>query len=233
MMRAGSCSSCLVSEDKSGYWTPALYFEDQTTGQFELVEQVGGMLAYVPHPHPHTPIPLPWLTKSDRYYLQRGENITAFPPGFAMLAGKANRRVYTAGDMYQSDPDQSDWAALGQTTQEFLEQRAIGFNCLNYGRIPEGTLYRHYMPDKDYLTANCISGLRAELAFPMCWNGVDIDSPNHKDHVAYASLILNGDCPDTHPYRIPLLLYETIWNVVAYQSRNGRFVWSNGDPTGE
>jgi len=40
---AGSCTSCQVSQDKSAYWHPALYFEDASTGQYELVNQVGGL----------------------------------------------------------------------------------------------------------------------------------------------------------------------------------------------
>jgi hypothetical protein len=42
---AGECTSCTVAQDKSAYWTPALYFQDAATGEFELVPQVGGMLA--------------------------------------------------------------------------------------------------------------------------------------------------------------------------------------------
>jgi hypothetical protein len=42
---AGECTSCEVSEDKSAYWTPALYFLNSETGEYTLVEQVGGMLA--------------------------------------------------------------------------------------------------------------------------------------------------------------------------------------------
>lgn len=42
---AGECTSCQVSQDKSAYWTPALYFQHATTGEYELVQQVGGMLA--------------------------------------------------------------------------------------------------------------------------------------------------------------------------------------------
>jgi hypothetical protein len=42
----GSCTSCQVTQDKSAYWTPPLYFQS-SSGEFTLVEQVGGMLAYV------------------------------------------------------------------------------------------------------------------------------------------------------------------------------------------
>lgn len=41
------CTSCRVTQDKSAYWHPSLYFEDSGTGKFELVDQVGGMLAFV------------------------------------------------------------------------------------------------------------------------------------------------------------------------------------------
>lgn len=43
----GDCTSCRVTQDKSSYWHPAMYFKDAATGEFEVVEQVGGMLAYV------------------------------------------------------------------------------------------------------------------------------------------------------------------------------------------
>jgi hypothetical protein len=39
------CTSCSVAEDKSAYWTPSLYFQDSSTGEFEVVQQEGGMLA--------------------------------------------------------------------------------------------------------------------------------------------------------------------------------------------
>ncbi len=42
---ASDCTSCLVTQDKSSYWHPALYFLDSTTNEYELVEQVGGTLA--------------------------------------------------------------------------------------------------------------------------------------------------------------------------------------------
>lgn len=41
----GNCTSCRVTQDKSAYWHPALYFQDASTQEYELVPQVGGMLA--------------------------------------------------------------------------------------------------------------------------------------------------------------------------------------------
>lgn len=206
------CTSCRVTQDKSAYWHPSLYFEDSKTGKFELVDQVGGMLAY---------------------YLLFGDNITAFPPDFRMLSGTNERRTYSFGDPSKPDPEKSTWQALGQTSQSDLEERALGFNCLNYDKTPEGTLYRHYMPDKAYLDANCKDGIRLEIMFPSCWKGGDaVDSDSHKDHVAFPDLVMTGNCPKDYPVRLPSLMYEVIWNTAAFADRSGRFVFANGDTTG-
>lgn len=214
---ASESTSCAVTADKSAYWTPNVYFQDDTTGKWEAVDNVGGMLAY--------------------YFLNAapdGGNITAFPAGFQMIAGDKDRRNYTVGDSTfdQPDPPKSEWAALGQTSQTDLAQRALGFNCLDYSKTAEGSLYRHFLPSKDYIDANCPDGIRAELMFPSCWDGENLDSDDHQSHVAYPDLVINGDCPDTHPVRLPGLFYETIWDMGSYTDRSGIFAFSNGDPLG-
>jgi hypothetical protein len=216
------CTSCAVTQDKSAYWTPALYFK-HANGSYELVNQVGGMLAY--------------------YFLDQtpGEsNITAFPEGFRMIAGNSLRRNYSitstngaVANVYAADPDKSTWAALGETAQSDLEQRAIGFNCLDYSKTPEGSLQRHYLPSKSYLDANCTDGIRIELMFPSCWNGKDLDSSDHKSHVAYPDLVMEGTCPDGFDTQVPGLFYETIWDTHAFSGTDGEFVVSNGDTEGE
>ena len=44
------------------------------------------------------------------------------------------------------------------------------------------------------------SALRLHVTFPACWNGVSLDSPNHKQHVAYQ---MNGRCPAGYNVAIP------------------------------
>jgi hypothetical protein len=44
------------------------------------------------------------------------------------------------------------------------------------------------------------SGLRLHVTFPACWNGVSLDSPNHKQHVAYQ---MRGRCPAGYDVAIP------------------------------
>ena len=44
------------------------------------------------------------------------------------------------------------------------------------------------------------------LAFPSCWDGVHLDSADHKSHMAYAAS--NGACPASHPVSLPELNIE-------------------------
>ena len=55
---------------------------------------------------------------------------------------------------------------------------------------------------KDFV--NCPAGtmLESYLDFPQCWNGRDLDSADHKSHMAYP---VNGACPATHPVPVPKL----------------------------
>ncbi|KAL2354780.1 WSC domain-containing protein [Cryomyces antarcticus] len=201
-----SCTSCGVTEDLSAYWTPSLHFM-HPNGTSVMVEQVGGMLAY---------------------YLLYGENIKAFPSGFAMLAGDKRLRNFT---WPVPDPPKSDWSG-DETSQFALSQKALGFNCLNYGKNPEPSLFRHFMPDKQYLDANCADGLRLELMFPSCWNGKEVNPDDHHSHVAYPSLVMTGECPSGFQTQLPSLFYETIWATNAFAGVEGQFLLSNGDPTG-
>ncbi|KAI9830030.1 MAG: hypothetical protein M1819_005860 [Sarea resinae] len=209
-LMAGNCTSCDVAQDKSAYWTPALYFMG-SDGQTELVPEVSGFLAY--------------------YFLNKAndsDHITAFPAGFKMLAGDTDRRNMSI----DTTLPQSKWPTADEAVQTDLMQRAIGFNCLDYSKAPESSLGRHFLPDKEYLDANCVDGVRFELMFPSCWNGKDLDSPNHRDHVAYPNLVMNGDCPTGFGVRLPSLFFETIISTDKFVGKDGQFVLANGDPTG-
>ncbi|KAL2862564.1 DUF1996 domain-containing protein [Aspergillus lucknowensis] len=203
----GSCTSCAVKQDKSAYWAPALYFIDKESGDAELVEEVGGLLAY---------------------YLLYGEGVEAFPEDFRMIAGDPFQRNFT---WPVPDPPKSEWTG-DQASQPALAQKALGFNCLNYAATPEPSLGRHFLPEKAYLDEHCPDGVRFELMFPSCWNGKDVDSDDHKSHVAYPSLVMDGTCPEGFEHRIVSLFFETIWGTYAFKDRDGYFTLSTGDPTG-
>ncbi|KAI0874198.1 hypothetical protein GGS24DRAFT_490217 [Hypoxylon argillaceum] len=51
------------------------------------------------------------------------------------------------------------------------------------------------------------------ITFPTCWDGVNVDSPDYKSHVAYpvnGTLESLAPCPASHPIRLPQLMYEII-----------------------
>jgi hypothetical protein len=147
-----------------------------------------------------------------------------------MVAGDAMRKSFS---LPIPDPPKSLWGTRDKT-QEALAQKAIGFTCLDYRGIgvrQEGALERHYLPEKSWLDTHCHDGLRLELMFPSCWNG-EIDTPDHKSHLAYPDLVMEGTCPKGFTSTLPGLFYETIWNTSAFLYSRGIFRLSNGDPLG-
>lgn len=140
------------------------------------------------------------------YYLQRGKMpLQAFPPGLKMVAGNA-------------------MASGPQSTKQL--QNVVSFVCLNYAT---GSPQTSTLP-----AGPCPQGLRAQIIFPSCWNGKDLDSFDHVSHMAYplGDSPDNGDaCPSTHPIRFITLFYEFIWNVGS-QPNNGSWMFANGDSIG-
>lgn len=89
----------------------------------------------------------------------------------------------------------------------------------------------------------CPGGIRSNVLYPTCWDGKNLDSPNHKDHVAYptsgpSNFLSTGNCPASHPVKIPQLMLEIVWDTTAFNDRSlwpasGQpFVLSQGDTTG-
>ena len=60
--------------------------------------------------------------------------------------------------------------------------------------------------------------LESYLDFPQCWNGRDLDSADHKSHMAYP---VNAACPSTHPVPVPklrqVLRYPVSGNPAAFR----------------
>jgi hypothetical protein len=65
--------------------------------------------------------------------------------------------------------------------------------------------------------ANCAADddLMLSIGFPQCWDGKNLDSPNHKDHMAYASnnYATANKCPTTHPVAIPEIVVNVHYDV--------------------
>lgn len=55
----------------------------------------------------------------------------------------------------------------------------------------------------------------AVVAAPNCWDGKRLDSPNHRDHMAYEQDTSRGysKCPDSHPFIVPSFLLSIAYTV--------------------
>ncbi len=75
-----------------------------------------------------------------------------------------------------------------------------------------------------------------------CWDGKNLDSPDHMSHVSYpasGTFESNGPCPATHPVNIPQLFFEIVWDTRKFNDKSlwpedgsQPFVWSYGDMYG-
>lgn len=114
---------------------------------------------------------------------------TAFPRDFRMISGNPTKRTYDANDP---------------------AHRAIDFLCLDF----QGQTTKHHgLP-----TQHCPSGIRSQINFPSCWDGKNVDSPDHKSHVAYRSGGPDsGECTDPKfPVSIPRIFMEIYWDTGAF-----------------
>ncbi|WP_028045326.1 DUF1996 domain-containing protein [Cellulomonas sp. URHE0023] len=76
------------------------------------------------------------------------------------------------------------------------------------------------------IPAYCAPGSELNVRYqaPSCWNGVDLDSANHKSHMAYP---VNGECPAGYPVPVPMIEFKLSWPVsgdmssVAFASGRG------------
>uniref|UniRef100_A0A8H7XJJ2 DUF1996 domain-containing protein n=1 Tax=Psilocybe cubensis TaxID=181762 RepID=A0A8H7XJJ2_PSICU len=112
-------------------------------------------------------------------------------------------------------------------------QQAVTFLCLDFN----GVSTKH----NELPSGPCPSGIRAQINFPSCWDGKNLDSPDHKSHVAFLSNGPDsGTCSDPKfPVVLPRIFMEVYWgsqdfDSVRSQARNTSqpFVYAHGDPTG-
>ncbi|OCF34866.1 hypothetical protein I316_03412 [Kwoniella heveanensis BCC8398] len=168
---------------------------------------------YNPTDESYQAIPVAYV---NTYYLPRyspGETtVQAFPDGLRMVSGDPNRRTYD-GD---------------------ADSNAVTYVCLDYSGSHSGD--PEWAERNSFFNHNCPSGMRAQIFFRSCWDGVNLDSDDHMSHMAWPSGGVNGgSCPSTHPVRLVSLFYEFIYQVQNFPYNNGSvptWVYANGDTTG-
>ncbi|KAI0475077.1 hypothetical protein GGR56DRAFT_496306 [Xylariaceae sp. FL0804] len=167
------------------------------------------------------------------YYLSYGDgNVTAFKPGFRMTVGNPDFRT----------------AAQLNAAYMYLQ-----YTCLQTDMTRTNVTL-------DFPATPCPAGIMATVRFPTCWDGVNLDSPDHQSHMAYpitnsssdsSSGGAGGSCPASHPVAVPQVFYETYWDTRPFNdmaewpttsttttddatddAATQPFVWSFGDATG-
>lgn len=146
--------------------------------------------------------------------------VKAFAPGFRMLVGEPTLR------------------------QSEGQQRQLCHRCyINIEQDPFGGAPCTGEDTKNLPLRFCDGGIRTTITFPTCWDGVNLDSPDHKAHVAYPStgtFESTGACPSSHPVKLPQLMYEIMWDTREFNDPDlwpedktqQPFFYSMGDGSG-
>ncbi|KAJ4480249.1 hypothetical protein J3R30DRAFT_3470805 [Lentinula aciculospora] len=158
-------------------------------------------------------VPIAWYYLFNDAADGQANTVQAFPDNFRMITGDMSLRSY----------NQSSYA-----------QQAITFLCLDFNGV--STKYNMLPP------VSCPSGIRAQINFPMCWDGKNLDSTDHKSHVAFPSGGPDsGTCDDpAFPVTIPRIFIEGYWSTGEWDAMRDTdalnstqpYVFSYGDPTG-
>jgi hypothetical protein len=106
----------------------------------------------------------------------------------------------------------------------------VGFRMIagdSKSRVPQSMAHYECQGRKSETLPDCPNGeLRQIVEFPQCWDGVNLDSPDHRSHVVYAR---NGQCPKTHPVHFAQVTYIIKYQVPASGSASWRL---SSDPAG-
>jgi hypothetical protein len=186
LVAESTCTSCTFAEDFSNYWTAVMYFRARN-GTYKRVPQFAN-------------VGLRAVGGITVYYIPPYDgktNVTAFKPGFRMLVGDAERET-----------EQGMQRQLCHRCYKTPENAGVA--GLSGGPPCTGN------DTKSFPTEMCYGGIRTTITFPTCWDGKNVDSPDHKSHVAYpvtGTFESGGKCPASHPVRLPQLMYEVMWDV--------------------
>ena len=90
------------------------------------------------------------------------------------------------------------------------EFKSMAFRCFTtpWGPAPANSEIGGAWDTRTFPQQPCPYGLRINNFFPTCWDGVHLDSPDHKSHVAFpvkGTFETEWECPTTYaPYSHPL-----------------------------
>jgi Domain of unknown function (DUF1996)/Domain of unknown function (DUF4124) len=131
-------------------------------------------------------------------YTVKRELVTPPPKGLRIIAGNGKSTVSQRIDKYTNQ---------------------VRYNCVLPGNKAQ--------PESDSIPA-CPQGseIHSVINFPNCWDGKNLDSPDHQSHMAYAKYGVG--CPATHPTAIPTITFNIFYKVTqAAGTANWRLASDN------
>lgn len=182
-----TCTSSLIKNDKSVYWTPKMYFQDPTNGSF---------------------IEVPMFYMNVYYFFEETDDvIVAFQPGHRIFAGDTSLRTPPASGGQSitvagtsAGPPQPVQFTCPRSNYD-VPSYPVNSNGLSAGiQDPNNKGAGAGFPD-----INCdgyASPLRADIHFPSCYNpaaGLD----NYKENMAYPTASgSKQNCPQGKHHKI-------------------------------
>lgn len=153
--------------------------------------------------------PLQVYYKTGHYDGTTGGTIVPFPPGFRMIAGNA-----------RADGPQPE--------------RVMYWTCLATQAADSGGAKTPTIP------AGCPPGrlIQLTVSFPQCWDGVNLDSPDHQSHMTYGTgwtpaPRAGEGCPASHPVQVPAITEHFRWLVPPEGAGDWHLSADMGGPPGQ
>lgn len=126
----------------------------------------------------------------------RPQDVRPFPAGLKLVAGSAATTT--------PNPSPHDY------------DRIVNYDCNN----SDGTSFNHIPTNAEGNAGGCAPGtwFVMEIEFPQCWDGVHLDSADHKSHMAYPT---GAGCPADHPVALPEVTERVLYTMPAGGIPNG------------
>jgi hypothetical protein len=117
------------------------------------------------------------------YHGVKAADVKDFPAGLRFIAGDASSK--TSPPQYESP---------------------FRWGCYDAG---------HGATKQGFVIPTCDPSLLVglEVFLPQCWDGVNLDSPDHRSHMAYSGRNGVAGCPASHPVALPEISLNVWWSV--------------------
>jgi hypothetical protein len=182
---SGTGSTCNGGTlNKSVYWVPSMMDTSTWDGVSQTFERIPEMSGL-------------YMRPIQVYYKAGYIGVSAasiqqwFPTGLRIIAGQPASSMTSGAEMNRLV---SWWDCL----ENGNAQSIIG-NMSFVGGIP----------------SDCPAGafVQGVIQVPQCWDGRNLDSPDHRSHMAYGAGWPDKGCPESHPVPLPQVTMHVRWRV--------------------